>query len=474
MAVARTALCLDDGAWIWHDGEDEELPNELSEKYPSADRWRNDRVFLRFMSEPYTPPFEQGRSSALERFLRGCGDVVVAQLRTDDADLARRLVIGAPLGSGGHSQVHACTLKMHDGSTQRLAIKLSRYMLEGTDSLEHAQRRMESEFAKAERVLEPPEAQGRGRPAPPMDRQGYWRLLRARCEHASHVGYGFLHRLVHLVHALPPDGVYACGGPAILSEQADGTLDQLPLEARGASADGVSDDWACFAWQLVQAVDFMRTVCKLCHMDIKPENVLLRGRRCMLADYETCYPLDERAQRLDIGGGVRQFAGTTATFGPLICPGQTMFRMCWSQATCGQVADFACLSTLLELIAFPNEEGGWWTPLMDADMPTVVSSTRRRAMRESFLAQTLRADDDSYFIGRPRAPPRLRLLRHLLHFGKKYETYAADQIPPLLWQHIAPDLQALAPPDMVRAETARAALAAEAAREASTLLEVGE
>ena len=417
--LARTALCLDDGAYVGAD------PGH---------------TFGHFMTEP------SSTLSPLEDFLQNQeASMTVTPIRADDADVSQRLTIGEPLTD----TMRACTLRMRDGSTQHLAIKLATDL----DDLPHAQRKMAREFAIAERILEPPEAHSREPMM--MDQRAYWRVVHAQRLREDSLGYGFVHRLVHMLSS-------SHVGPAILCEPFDTTLAQTPPEARCLTSAGVNDGWVFWAWQIMEGLHFMRSECGMCHMDLKPDNILLRGQRCMISDFEACCPLGERACRLDLGDGRSHFARTTIAYGPLFANEDVQHWLYWVGATCGQVADFVCLSTLLSLVTFSAGDGtyvSWWTHANERT-PTVVDFVRQTGLPLLPLPyHTTQA-----------STPYLRLFHALFHIAMFPKTTNAKTVSQILWERIYRHLESVPPLAVLNAELRRATRAAAAALAAEAYL----
>ena len=327
---ATTALCIDNGAIVAKPGG-------------AA------RHYARFMSEPGSPqPSDRLRYPELEDGITSRLDVV--EQGAADRDVA--VTLGHEIGKGTFGVVYACTVQLaSDRSVHQLALKLP-----NKRKLNYAFDDMITEFENAERLLEPTPVlslrRAVGGPLPPMPAAAYFRMVAARCRHASHVGYQFLHRPIQFFYGFTtPD--YAQPVPAILSERADGTLHDLINGCQGLRVrpDGTpSLLWLVSAWQVLHGVRYMVHECGLAHVDLKPNNVFFQGDpdaptslRCLIGDFGMIEPVGalavadvQLADHMRFNLGVRRYS-------PYVTPLQP------HQMTCGLYCDYQCLTTLASL-----------------------------------------------------------------------------------------------------------------------------
>jgi len=144
-------------------------------------------------------------------------------------------------------------------------------------------------------------------------------------------GYAHMHPIVHLDANIP----------LLLSASAQGTICDLRFLLR-EEEPSPSREWLDVAWQLSEAITFLRQGAKLAHADIKPDNVFYTtqsdGRpHIWLGDYGLVRPVRRRRVR---------------PFGGVYMPVQTPT----TGATYDHQQLFAYYATLLDLICFPSAQ----------------------------------------------------------------------------------------------------------------------
>ena len=445
-AATTTALCLDNGATLIRPNEGARLP------------------FPRFMSEPGAPlPSDRLRYQALEDAITSQYDSV----EQADEDPGMTIALDKALGRGAHGEAYTCEVHLTgDGSTQRLVIKLPRFPVL---NVEAARRNLEKEFTHAESLLEPALVRSleRGRPGAPLPRMSaevYFRVAAARCAHAAHLGYAFLHRPIHYAPAfsLPryhPDGPI----PIMLSERADGDLEML-TNARQAGtrlrlgADGTPPPlWIVIAWQVLQGIDFINSVCDLAHLDIKPANILFQGDpdrpeslRCLIGDFGMVAARDSMRRADKYMANYRLFRCGTRTHTPRVLPTQP------PEISCALLSDFECLSTLASMLQFAERPAWFWYQKGD-HVATAISNQISDAYR---YFDTVKA-------------PCTRVLLDFCEEAEGMESW--DELADLCWGQLRPEVEALLRetfPDMLRAYTDRADAYARDAETATRMAEV--
>ena len=424
------------------------------------------------MSEPNTPlPSDSLRFDALKEAITSRDDVVEQQQAGGDT---ANITLGSLLGVGSFGAVYKCTLQLGgDGSTQRLAIKVPGRK---NGDMRRAMLNFEKEFTNAELLLEPALVRSLprrpGDPLPRLSGAEYFRVLAARCRHAAHVGYAFLHRPIHYASdiRLPTYGPYPI--PAILSEPADGDLSDLVHTSRSSiharlrvMADGTpSPLWTVVAWQVLRGVDFINSVCGLSHIDLKDKNVFFRGDpdkptslfRCLIGDFGMLEPRERILQAENYPLRGMEFFHGSYEFTPPVLDHQP------TQISCALFSDFECLSTLLVALVFtpPSCRGVPWSR---GQYGHVVGCT----------AQQMRDPLDSEYFARIASPP----VRTLLDFCANVEGMTAwEPLSDICWRQLLPQVEALLVetlPEVFRAYTERADAYArdadEAARHADAL-----
>ena len=201
------------------------------------------------------------------------------------------------------------------------------------------------ECANAEQILEPAlfvQSHTTGRPPDELDLARYQALVRAVERHRSHCGYAHLHQIVHFEPSIP----------ALLSERATGTLDELYAGMRAAARRNFSSSaapaasaapaegleyavgsgiappyWTRLAAQVADAVHFLLHFTPLSHLDIKPANILYKGSadapHCLLSDYGLCAPhgeefhLGRRRQKVLADDGVTVLRELSVPYAPM-------------------------------------------------------------------------------------------------------------------------------------------------------------
>ena len=201
------------------------------------------------------------------------------------------------------------------------------------------------ECANAEQILEPAlfvQSHTTGRPPGELDLARYQALVRAVERHRSHCGYAHLHQIVHFEPSIP----------ALLSERATGTLDELYAGMRAAARRNFSSSaapaasaapaegleyavgsgiappyWTRLAAQVADAVHFLLHFTPLSHLDIKPANILYKGSadapHCLLSDYGLCAPhgeefhLGRRRQKVLADDGVTVLRELSVPYAPM-------------------------------------------------------------------------------------------------------------------------------------------------------------
>ena len=415
-ALATTALGLDGGATVFK-------PGGATHAYP------------RFMSEPDSRlPSDHLRCPALEEGITSRLDhVQQAPIVAQDLDIQ----LGNALGAGVFGRVYQCSLKLAgDTNRQYLAIKVP---LTSMRDLTRATQTLAQEFANAERLLEP--ALARGLTNAPLPAATYFRILAARCRHAAHVGYAFLHRPIHYFPAVQLPS-FRGPVPAIVSERADCTLEYLvstsvyPPYPLRLHPDGTPPIlWTTIAWQFLKGVDFIHSVCGMAHLDLKDTNVFLRGDpshiRCLIGDFGMLKPADETLEASVPRDGYLVFRGGTPHFCPRVHPGQPTVM------TAARLSDYQCLATLAAALVFPP---AWHAK--NTHVPTAVAAKR--------FAQ---------------APPPVGTL---LDFCAQANTMPDwETLADLCWRRLQPEVETLlqvSAPEAIVAATQRAqAYAADAA-----------
>lgn len=201
------------------------------------------------------------------------------------------------IGSGGYGCIFKCE---YDG--KRLVAKLPKILLNphiilisesgrvscSTDldesklfMREMAVSSWSREFRNAERILDSPEIKDRnhgeaaGYAADSMSYNDMMILQVAAVTMKRHPGYAHLHKLVHYIPEIP----------CILSEYCDGSVHDLMcsnpdfFEINVAETNiVVCDIWRDIAYQVGQAMLFLRDRCKIAHGDIKPANIFYNNR----------------------------------------------------------------------------------------------------------------------------------------------------------------------------------------------------
>ena len=143
-----------------------------------------------------------------------------------------------------------------------------------------------AEVANAEWLLEPRGYTESLAHAADWDRARVTALHSEMARMRAHPGYAHIHKLVHAEWAPIP---------MIFSEACDESLRTTVHMAYPDYATTDRTDWRAVATQMLAALDYTR-MRELLHMDIKPENILVRrsaaGRRTyLLADFGLCHPL---------------------------------------------------------------------------------------------------------------------------------------------------------------------------------------
>ena len=206
--------------------------------------------------------------------------------------------------------------------------------------------RVERQFAKechnAECVLDAPLLRTQRRLTDLTDDE-YAAVCAARLQWRSLRGYQHMHPVVH----------YDAELPLLMSLPAEDTIAALRVTVDATMARPPSE-WFDVAWQLSEAVAFLRAHPRLAHIDIKPANVLFVRRaanavHCWLSDYGDLFPVDDRTR----------FEGGTALYHP-----HALFqsRLMAAGATYGQRSLYAYYATLVDLLKVRVRSSGEATP----------------------------------------------------------------------------------------------------------------
>ena len=161
------------------------------------------------------------------------------------------------------------------------------------------------ECRNAEAVLDAPEvhelrARGRdaesmlGKPLEGLSDQEYAAVCEARRLWRSHPGYEHMHPVVHYDPMIP----------LLLSLPAEGNLCEKRVLLY-PDASEIPREWLEMAWQISEAIEFLRTYPQMAHADIKPANVLFTYRddrvHCWLSDYGDLYPKRDWPSTIYVG-----------------------------------------------------------------------------------------------------------------------------------------------------------------------------
>ena len=419
------------------------------------------------MSESGTRlPSDRLRSSELEDGITSRFDTVTQALCAPPV----RISLGPEIGSGGHGVIRACTVHLPaDQSMHHLVLKIPRpHVMDRR----RARDELRAEFDNAEHLLEPALVRDlqefTGAPLPTIPASTYFRVVAARCAHASHVGYHFLHRPIQFFEKFAMFE-HSAPVPAILSEHADGSLHDLvyltanhPARQRlHVGNDGApSPLWTVVAWQVLRGVQFIQSVCGLAHVDLKAANVFYQGNpdapdsvRCLIGDFG----MVAQAQAVLIAdtpqdGHVR-FDYGTPQFSPLVRNGQS------TRITCELLSDFQCLSTLASILVFgPPYAATAFFVEVDVHVTAAIS-------KEYYQNEMIRLI---------HAPP----IHTLVDFCLRAHTMTSwEPLADLCWRKLLPAVEALlrvqAPEVCVRFEE-RAQAYARDAEEATRCAEVYE
>jgi hypothetical protein len=146
----------------------------------------------------------------------------------------------------------------------------------------NAHKEVRDDWADIERI-----ASQTGHPMPNLTASEHAAVTAARQRWASLPGYAHLHPVIH----------YDRDIPLLMSLPAQDTIEALRMCVGPTSA--VPETWFDVAWQLSEAIEFLRLHPKLAHVDIKPANVLFlagAGQRVhiWLSDYGDLFDPNER------------------------------------------------------------------------------------------------------------------------------------------------------------------------------------
>ena len=204
------------------------------------------------------------------------------------------------------------------------------------------------EFKNAERMLDPP-----GYAANSMAYTDFETLTAELKRMKMHPGYSHLHKIEH----------YFPEVPCILSEYCNGSIFSLikthpfmfiirQKSEVPPSHSMLPAAWYDVAYQVGQAMLYLRDECKIAHRDIKPDNILYKTRaglcHCFLSDFGACSnPSRQLAFPLMIG---------TEWFNPPY--GHFASNTC----TAMQASIYSYAATLLSISNFPRV---WFQPTKD-------------------------------------------------------------------------------------------------------------
>jgi hypothetical protein len=211
-----------------------------------------------------------------------------------------------------------------------LALALRAYDDVSVEEFKAARAAFRREHRHAERVLVPPSERLLLRARRPTSAFEHDVIHRARLRWREWPGHAHMHPVVHFDPHIPL---------LLLSASAQGTVRQLPAR-----------HWAAVAWQLSEALTFLRHAPKLAHADLKPDNVLFffdgeaATPHIWLSDYGPLRPMD-RATAFRVG---------TARYMPDAEQRDALVRS--RRVTYDQQQLFAYYATLLDLFFEEEEE----------------------------------------------------------------------------------------------------------------------
>ena len=169
-------------------------------------------------------------------------------------------------------------------------------------------------------------------------------------EMKQHPGYAHLHKLVHFVPEIPCILSEPCTGCVI--DLIDTKPDIFSLNTDSIHFLTMPDIWVDIAYQMGQAMLFMRDICKVSHNDIKPENIFYTpvdashhgsGSKYhfQLGDYGICSKSNEEIRLTSLLDGTPWYLPLKGHW--------TSSEIC----TRMQISIFSYAASLLSMINFP-------------------------------------------------------------------------------------------------------------------------